>query len=125
MFLAFFYLPSIFLYSLLPIYYTQQLILESPASNGGKMWEDDALLNAASNAKAIGGLELINIYPNPARERIEIHLPESSDFTIQIKDTNSRLIRELSGNQQKTASIETNGINSGIYLLRFLQKMAI
>jgi len=65
-------------------------------------------------------LSEIKIYPNPARERINLELPHElveKGATIEIVSSDGKLIRREQANSPKF-SLETDKLVSGVYLLR-------
>jgi len=68
--------------------------------------------------------ESLHVYPNPARERIQLRLPKAGNgFEYFMYDMQGRSVQTgRSGNGQIIESIETDQLNSGIYILQLLQE---
>lgn len=61
----------------------------------------------------------VSVYPNPARDRVNVNLPESSrDWDLKIYDISGRLVYE-SALTKGSNSIDISGIRDGIHVMTF------
>ncbi len=60
----------------------------------------------------------VNIYPNPATDRLQITTASNEDYDWRLFDTQGRLIREGVGDYQNSTSINTESIHNGTYFLQ-------
>ena len=68
---------------------------------------------------------VIDMYPNPASDKLYIKLYKDSDFTIEIINDCGQLVSSYSINEenQETISINTAHLANGIYAIRVVNKM--
>lgn len=73
-----------------------------------------------STASALAA-DAIEVYPNPARERINIKLGANQLHvkTIEVVDVVGRVLSQVSVGKQTTLSIPSNELKAGVYILRF------
>ncbi|MGB6036262.1 MAG: T9SS type A sorting domain-containing protein, partial [Cryomorphaceae bacterium] len=90
------------------------------AGNRGRIYRSpiSALLN--SSTKAI--TDAVRIYPNPARNHVEIQTGRSDWERIQIYDVTGSLVYESILESSIVHRLELDGFSSGIYLLSLIGK---
>ena len=83
----------------------------------------DAEINAACGTWSIEGSEpverptqAVEVFPNPAKDRINIHFAEACDASIRLYDMTGRMVYSNSSNAQAFV-IPTQGLSKGIYTL--------
>jgi len=62
-------------------------------------------------------LEKINIYPIPANETINVQLKTPTNFTLKLMDVNGKLIQKVEVVNKNVASLNTQDIPNGNYIL--------
>ena len=83
----------------------------------------DAEINAACGTWSIDGSEpverptqAVEVFPNPAKDRINIHFAEACDASVRLYDMTGRMVYSNSSNAQAFV-IPTQGLSKGIYTL--------
>jgi hypothetical protein len=83
----------------------------------------DAEINAACGTWSIEGSEpveeptqTVEVFPNPAKDRINIHFAEACDASVRLYDMTGRMVYSNSSNAQAFV-IPTQGLSKGIYTL--------
>jgi hypothetical protein len=63
---------------------------------------------------------LIQVYPNPAREKININLGTNASNIrkVQIVDLSGRVVKEIVPGKSSIVSIPSNNLKPGTYLVR-------
>jgi hypothetical protein len=85
---------------------------------GTAIWVDDFSFITNSTASVIPKAPEapIRVYPNPARDVLNVVLAE--DATIHIYNALGKEVDALKGNGSKTVTIATSGYDNGVYLLK-------
>ena len=83
----------------------------------------DAEINAACGTWGIEGSEpvemptqTVEVFPNPAKDRINIHFAEACEASVRLYDMTGRMVYSNSSNAQAFV-IPTQGLSKGIYTL--------
>ena len=83
----------------------------------------DAEINAACGTWGIEGSEpverptqAVEVFPNPAKDRINIHFAEACEASVRLYDMTGRMVYSNSSNAQAFV-IPTQGLSKGIYTL--------
>ena len=83
----------------------------------------DAEINAACGTWGIespepveGPTQTVEVFPNPAKDRINIHFAEACDASVRLYDMTGRMVYSNSSNAQAFV-IPTQGLSKGIYTL--------
>ena len=96
------------------------------SNNNGCTATDVIVVNIITSVKTIGDKKLINVYPNPAKDKITLevsNLPDK-DVVMRLYNVEGKLlqkedVRSVNGLLKKT--IPLSGIASGIYFLEIDQ----
>jgi aldose sugar dehydrogenase len=59
----------------------------------------------------------MNIYPNPAKDRFIIELPEQADFSVVVRDISGKQIASAEGKNVNSLIIETQEFTGGLYFV--------
>ena len=82
----------------------------------------DAEINAAcgtwgiEDPEPVERTQTVEVFPNPAKDRINIHFAEACDASVRLYDMTGRLVYSNSSNAQAFV-IPTQGLSKGIYTL--------
>jgi len=63
-----------------------------------------------------GPTQIVEIYPNPAKDRINVRFAEAGEASVRLYDMTGRLVYSNASNSQ-TIVISTQGLSQGIYTL--------
>jgi len=63
-----------------------------------------------------GPTQIVEIYPNPAKDRINIRFAEAGEASVRLYDMTGRLVYSHASNSQAIV-ISTQGLSQGIYTL--------
>ncbi len=67
----------------------------------------------ATDEKTVNNLETVKIYPNPAKDLLNVDLPKDvKNFSLEISDMNGRLVL----NKQNEAKVNISGLANGVYM---------
>ena len=71
--------------------------------------------------------ESFRVYPNPVKNEVNIEWDaiHSEDIFFQLYDLQGRLLNEVSMKGKKKITVNRNGLNSGIYIFRILDKQTV
>lgn len=67
-------------------------------------------------------LNNFSAYPNPTSDSWTVSSGNSSEFTIQVRDLQGKLLAEFNSNSQQTVSIDASNFTSGIYLIEIISE---
>lgn len=67
-------------------------------------------------------LNNFSAYPNPTSDSWTVSSGNSSEFTIQVRDLQGKLLAEFNSNSQQTLSIDASNFTSGIYLIEIISE---
>ena len=84
----------------------------------------DAEINSACgtwDSEEITETGRVEVFPNPAKDRVNIRFAEAGEAVVQLYDMTGRLVYSTHGNSQVFA-IPTHGFRSGIYTFLIQQK---
>jgi len=76
----------------------------------------------ALGIKDYAELEGLNIYPNPVKENLNIHLPDYGNYEIHIFDLTGKRIFEKNIEDENTASFNIGQFKTGVYLLSIIDR---
>ena len=94
---------------------------EENEENGGRMIQPEEISNVSTNV-------IHKIYPNPAKDQllVEYNLSENEKATLLINDITGKHVLSYSLNSlNKSATLNLNGIKSGIYFIALQQNEII
>jgi hypothetical protein len=63
-----------------------------------------------------GPVQIVEIYPNPAKDRINIRFAEACEVSVRLYDMTGRLVYSHASNTQAVV-IHTQGLSQGVYTL--------
>jgi aminopeptidase YwaD len=67
----------------------------------------------ATDEKTVNNLETVKIYPNPAKDLLNVELPKDvKNFSLEISDMNGRLVL----NKQNEVKVNISGLANGVYM---------
>lgn len=72
----------------------------------------------------LGSMELLSIYPNPAKDQVYLNLGKPADYRGQIKlmDLSGRQVLELEiGPGQSTIQVDISSLSGGVYLVSWVE----
>ena len=98
------------------------LKFQTDNNKSGKGWSFKYGINVGVG-EAQAGLTAIDVYPNPATERVNVRLAQASDENrsvyIRLSDMSGRILHneKLTMQADATCSISTQDLAAGIYLL--------
>lgn len=67
-------------------------------------------------------LNNFSAYPNPTSDSWTVSSGNSSEFAIQVRDLQGKLLAEFNSNSQQTVSIDASNFTSGIYLIEIISE---
>jgi len=62
----------------------------------------------------------ISVYPNPASSQINVESTDSKIDIVGIYNISGQLIREINAGGAEMVTLDVNGLNHGMYLLRIV-----
>ena len=84
----------------------------------------DAEINSACgtwDAEEITESGRVEVFPNPAKDRVNIRFAEAGETVVQLYDMTGRMVYSTHGTSQ-ALTIPTHGFRSGIYTVLIQQK---
>jgi hypothetical protein len=73
-----------------------------------------------TGATKAGAATAIEVYPNPAEDKINIKLGADQHVkSIEVVDTMGRVLSRVNVGKQSTLSIPSDKLKPGVYLIRF------
>ena len=75
---------------------------------------------SSSGVEGVRAASSILVYPNPAKDKVIVELPENTVGTLALFDLNGKIVRNNSINSTIT-TIDTASLSSGTYILRLVQ----
>ena len=76
-----------------------------------------SLIKVTTDVQSVSELNDVNIYPNPAKDRIEIYGSSiKSTINLQIFDLNGKLAKQI--NTSENQKIDVSGLANGVYLAK-------
>jgi hypothetical protein len=79
-----------------------------------------ALFAASVKVDEMKATTNISVYPNPAKDKVMIELPENTVGTLALFDMNGKIIRRQSVNGNIN-TIDIDFLSAGAYILRLVQ----
>lgn len=92
---------------------------------GNLAWVDNVNINSTTSVVNINKDVTVNVYPNPAKENVNIsfNLTEKSNVQVQILDATGRLVKDVAnqtmGAGTQTLNVSTADLAAGIYNVKF------
>lgn len=89
--------------------------------------KDGATVFSSQQRVHISARQELTVYPNPARDVLQVMLPEGADKELRIFDLSGRLLlqKRIAGTRSPLVSLDVSSLNKGLYILRIgmLHKM--
>ena len=97
-----------------------QILISKNATSGDRVTIDDLSWTCfPSLSVADETLEELKIYPNPAKDQLNINLVQDIETTIEIYDILGK--RVFTSKINESTSINVSSLKSGLYLLKFIE----
>lgn len=86
--------------------------------NGNNFYLDEAKVTATIGSPEELALSDVKIYPNPAKNHVNIELNTNEKANITLLDISGRRVLYTNTNGNRLVSIETTGLSTGLYVLQ-------
>lgn len=82
--------------------------------------KDGKVVYSSQQPINISARQELTVYPNPARDVLQVLLPEGADKDLRIFDLSGRLLlqKRIAGSRSPLVSLDVSSLNQGLYILR-------